>query len=93
MPEPKIYRNVALREYEVKETPDGKPVIFSIKFVKKNGELVFIPRAKAAGLRFNIRENKMRGAFPVDLQDKPSGHVTPFHIDGMLEWNSKQIKM
>jgi len=38
-------RNLALKEYEIKETPDGKQTVFSIKFVKKNGEVVFIPRA------------------------------------------------
>jgi hypothetical protein len=26
-----------LREYDVKETPDNKQVIFGIKFIKKNG--------------------------------------------------------
>jgi hypothetical protein len=93
MQEQKIYRNIALKEYDVKETPDGKPVTFSIKFVKKNGELVFIPRALAAGLRFNVKDNRMRGVLPVDMNNEPSGHVTPVHIDGMTEWNGKKIKM
>ena len=35
-------RNLAFKELEAKETPDGKAVAFSIKFVTKNGELVFI---------------------------------------------------
>jgi hypothetical protein len=30
-----IRRNLALKEYETKETPDGKQVSFSIKFIKK----------------------------------------------------------
>jgi hypothetical protein len=93
MQEQKIYRNVALKEYDVKETPDGKPITFSIKFVKKNGELVFIPRALAAGLRFNVKDNRMRGVLPVDMNNEPSGHVTPVHIDGLIEWNGKKIKM
>jgi hypothetical protein len=93
MQEQKIYRNVALKEYDVKETPDGKPITFSIKFVKKNGELVFIPRAVAAGLRFNVKDNRMRGVLPVDMNNEPSGHVTPVHIDGLIEWNGKKIKM
>ena len=58
---PTIRRNLVLKEYEIKETPDGKQVTFSIKFVKKNGELVFIPRAVAAGLPFNGKDNRMRG--------------------------------
>jgi hypothetical protein len=48
-----IRRNLALKEYEIKATPDGKQVTFSIKFIMKNGELAFIPRAVAAGLPFN----------------------------------------
>jgi hypothetical protein len=88
-----ISRNLALKEFELKDTPGGKQVTFSVKFVKKNGELVFIPRAVAAGLRFNRRENCMRGILPVDMQNNPSGHVTPVHIDGLVEWNGKKVKL
>ena len=63
-----IRRNLALKEYEIKETPNGKQVTFSISFVKKNGELVFIPRAVAAGLPFNGKDNRMRGVLPVDSE-------------------------
>jgi hypothetical protein len=38
-----IRRNIALKEYEIKETPEGEQVTFSIKFVKRSGELVFYP--------------------------------------------------
>lgn len=88
-----IRRNLALKEYEIKETPCGKQVVFSVKFVKKNGELVFLPRAVAVGLNMNLKDNRMRGALPVDINDKASGHITPFHIDGIVEWNGKKIKM
>ena len=88
-----IRRNMALKEYEIKETPDGKQVTFSLKFVKKNGELVFIPRAVAAGLNMDMKENRMRGVLPVDNNNKASGHITPVHIDGIIEWNGKKIKM
>ena len=88
-----IPRSLALKEFELKETPDGKQVTFSIKFVKKNGELVFFPRAVAAGLRFNMSDNRMRGILPVDADNNASGHVTPVHIDGIVEWNGKKIKL
>lgn len=88
-----IRRNLALKEYEIKETPEGKQVTFSIKFVKKNGELVFLPHAVAAGLKMNMKENRMRGALPVDINNESVGHVTPFHIDGIVEWNGKKVKM
>jgi len=88
-----IRRNLVLKEYEIKETPEGKQIVFSIKFVKKNGELIFIPRAVAAGLRFNQKENRMRGILPVDSTNNAVGHVTPAHIDGIVAWNGKRVKM
>jgi len=68
-----IRRNLALKEYEIKETPDGKQTVFSIRFVKKNGELVFIPRAVAAGLDI-----------PVMLTPSPV-ILTPIRDDGLRE--------
>ncbi|HZK96680.1 MAG TPA: hypothetical protein VFC67_20950 [Prolixibacteraceae bacterium] len=88
-----IRRNLALKEYEIKETPDSKQATFSIKFIKKNGELAFIPRAVAAGLPFIGKDNRMRGVLPIDSDNNASGHVTPVHIDGIIEWNGKKIKM
>ena len=88
-----IRRNLALKELEAKETPDGKQVAFSIKFVTKNGEIVFMPCAVAAGLRFDMKSNRMRGLVPVDAQNKSTGHVTPFHIDGFIEFNGMKIKL
>ncbi len=88
-----IRRNLALKEYEIKETPNGKQVTFSIKFVTKKGELIFIPRAVAAGLRFSMKENRMRGVLAVDSNNDANGHVTPVHIDGIIEWNGKKVKM
>ena len=88
-----IRRNLALKEYEIKETPDGKQVIFAIKFVKKNGELVFIPHTVAAGLPFNGKDNRMRGVLPIDSNNNASGHLTPVHIDGIIKWNGKKIKL
>ena len=88
-----IRRNLVLKEYEIKEIPDGKQSVFSIRFVKKNGEIVFIPRAVAAGLQFNGKDNRMRGVLPVDGDNNGSGHVTPVHIDGIIEWNGKKIRL
>ena len=64
-----IRRNLALKEYEANETPNGKQITFSIKFVNKKGELIFIPRAVASGLRFNMKENRMRGVLSVDANN------------------------
>jgi len=88
-----IRRNLALKEYEINETPNGRQVTFSIKFVTKRGEIIFIPRAVAAGLRFEMKYNRMRGVLSVDAENKAIGHVTPVHIDGIIEWNGKKVKL
>lgn len=86
-----IRRNLALREYDIKETPQGKQVTFSIKFVKKNGELVFIPRAVACGLSQNMKNNRLRGVISVDKNGDKIGHPTPVSIDAITEWNGKKV--
>ena len=86
-----IRRNYALREYDIKETPQGRQVIFSIKFLKKNGELVFLPKAVASGLNMNMKDNRMRGVVAVDNNGDKIGHVYPVNIDLIIEWNGKQI--
>jgi len=88
-----IRRNLALREYDVKETPGGKQVIFSIKFIKRNGELVFMPRAVACGLSQNMSKNRLRGVLPIDADGESIGHPTPVSIDAITEWNGKQITL
>lgn len=88
-----IRRNLVLKEYEIKETTDGRQVTFSIKFVKKNGELVFLPRAVATGLKMNMKDNRMRGVLLVDSDNNSIGHITPVHIDGIVQWNGKKVKM
>lgn len=86
-----IRRNYALREYDIKETPQGRQVVFSIKFLKKNGELVFLPKAVATGLSMNMKENRMRGVVAIDAEGDKIGHIYPVNIDLILEWNGKQI--
>lgn len=86
-----IRRNLMLREYDVKETPAGKQSVFSIKFVKNNGELVFIPRAVACGLSANMKENRLRGVLPIDAKGDSAGHPTPVNIDAIMEWNGKKV--
>ena len=82
-----------MREYDIKETPDGRQTVFSIKFVKTNGELVFMPRAVACGLSQNMKENRLRGVLPIDTEGKSIGHPTPVSIDGIKEWNGMKIIM
>ena len=86
-----IRRNYALREYDIKETPAGRQKTFSIKFLKKNGEMVFLPRAVASGLAFSMKDNRMRGVVAIDENGDKIGHVYPVNIDLIIEWNDKQI--
>ncbi|HAQ20100.1 MAG TPA: hypothetical protein DCR40_12850 [Prolixibacteraceae bacterium] len=88
-----IRRNLVLKELEIKETPQGKQIVFSIKFVKKDGELIFMPRAVATGLKMNIKENRMRGVLPVDENENACGHVTPVSIDSLIEYNGIKVRM
>jgi len=86
-----IRRNLALKEYDIKETPEGNQIVFSIKFIKKDGELVFIPAAVACGLTANMSKNRLRGVMPIDEKLKQTGHPYPVSIDAIIEWNGLKI--
>ena len=80
-----------LKLLDVKETPLGGPVIFSIVFIKKNGERVFLPRCVSSGLPYSLAANPLRGVLPVDAEGNQSGHVYPVNIDLILEFNSMEV--
>ncbi len=86
-----IRRNLALREYDVKTLPSGRQAVFSVKFVKKNGELSFIPRGVASGLPFHVAGNRMRGVMPVDDSLSQTGHVVAIDIDALVDWNGMKV--
>lgn len=88
-----IKRNLVLKELELKETPEGKPVCFSIKFIKTNGEIVYLPKAVSCGLRMNLKENRMRGVLPVDEHFNKAGHIYPVHIDSIIEFNNWRVSV
>lgn len=87
----KIRRNLMLREYDIKETPSGKQTTFSIKFIKQNGEIVFIPRATACGLTADMAKNSVRGVVSIDNNGNKTGHPTPVSIDAIIEWNGMEV--
>jgi hypothetical protein len=80
-----------LREFDIKETPDGKQSVFGIKFIKANGELVFMARAVACGLKQNMSKNRLRGVVPINTQGDSIGHPTPVSIDAIVEWNNMKV--
>jgi hypothetical protein len=86
-----IKRAQALREMEIKETPDGKQITFSIKFEKKDGTIVFLPKAISTGLKMNMKINRMRGVMAVDDEFNKIGHIYPVHIDNIHELNGNSV--
>ena len=88
-----ITRAEVLHEMEVKETATQKHKVFSISFYKKDGELVFLPRAVVCGLCMNMHENRMRGVIAIDKEGKHFGHVYPVCIDNIREFNGKRVKI
>lgn len=85
-------RHEVLKELDIKETPGGKPVVFSIKFrTKKSGELIFMPQAISCGLRMDMKANRMRGVVPVDDKCNRTGHPTPVSIDRIVEFNGNKV--
>jgi len=50
-----IKLSTVLSQLDEKLNPDGNPNTFSIKFVKKNGELVFYNRCTSTGLNLNLK--------------------------------------
>lgn len=81
----------ALRQMDISETPMGKRTSFSIKFIKKDGEIVYLPRAVKAGLRMNLSKNRFRGVVPVDNDFNATAHIYPVHIDNITEFNEQPV--
>jgi len=87
----KIRRTDVLKALDGKSNPYGSQVVYSIVFLKKNGERVFVPRAVSCGLPFSLSAHRMRGVMPVDIQGEKIGHVYPVNIDHILEFNSMEV--
>jgi len=88
-----IKLQVVLADMEVKKLPDGKIKTFSIKYVLKNGELVFIRRAMKTGLRFNMYSKMMKGVVAVDGDGNWIGHPTPVCIWKIIEYNGFKVSI
>jgi hypothetical protein len=88
-----IRRNLVLKELDIKELQDGNRRVFSIRFIKINGESVFFPRAVASGLKGNMKDNRLRSVIPVDEDGKNTAHVYPVRIDNIIEFNGWRVTM
>ena len=86
-------RHEVLKEINYKEDGRGKPVVFSIKFRTKKGELIFIPKGIACGIKGDMKANRLRGVQPVGDGGEYAGHPTPVSIDRIVEYNGKKVYM
>jgi len=80
----KIRRNLMLKALDIKEIPAGEQVSFSIIFIIKDGERVFVPRAVSTGLPYSLSANRLRGILVIDSSGNKIGHVYPLCIDNIL---------
>lgn len=88
-----IALNVVLAEMDVALSPEGKIIVFSIAFVKKDGEIVYHPKARRSGVNLDMKRNAMRGVQACDSKGKPIGHPTPVKIWNIVEFNGKKVKL
>lgn len=88
-----IRRNLVLKQIDAAEDPFGRKITFAIRFTKKDGELVFMPKAQSCGLKFSMKDNHMRGIQAIDDKGAPIGHPTPVHIDALIEFNGLKVRM
>jgi len=82
-----------LDELNVAIAPDGKPIVFSIAFIKKNGELVYFSKARKSGVNMDMKKNAIRGVQQCDSNGKPFGHPVPVKIWTIVEFNGKKVKL
>ncbi|MFA6128791.1 MAG: hypothetical protein WC699_15940 [Bacteroidales bacterium] len=87
----KIRRNTMLKALDIKEGPGGEQITFSMVFIQKDGQRVFVPRGVAVGLPYSLTVNRLRGVLPIDAAGNKAGHVYPVSIDNILEFNSLEV--
>lgn len=86
-----IARLDMLRDISVKETSKGKR-LFSIKFVTKEGEVVYYPYAFDAPIRSELQSKRYIGVMHSSSTGQAiSSHPTPVCIDNILEYNHQQV--
>ena len=84
-----IHRDEVLDEMDHREKY-GNP-FFSIQFYLLSGEVRILPKARACGLKFSMKENRMRGIKEVDPSGNDTGHVIPVSIDNIRIFNGKKV--
>ncbi len=89
-----ITRQQMLDELDIRQLPDGRKRIFSVKFVTAEGKLRFFPQAYACGAgKMNNKVYRLRGIQPCDCQGVPEKgmHVYPVRINNIIMYNGKKV--
>ena len=87
-----IKRALMLDMMDIRFKPDGKPMIYSCKFVDLQGKLRFFPQCTVRGCgKMNMKEKRMRGLQPCDCVGHEIDHVYPVKIDNIVEWQGKSV--
>jgi len=89
-----ITRQQMLQMLDIRRTPEGKPIVYSAKFVEASGKLRFFPQCIVCGAgRMNMKQQRVRGLQPCDCKGTPDPgtHVYPVRIDNILEFNGHKV--
>ena len=76
--------NAVLADWDEGKLPDGNTKFFSVAYIKKNGEFVYLKRAQRSGLRANMKALDLKAAQPVNQSGNKIGHVHPIWIHSIL---------
>ena len=88
-----IKLNRVLAELDMSIDTDGIQKTFSIRFIKRNGESIFLFRAVKCGLNMNLKKNAMRGVVPVDIHLNSLSHIYPVWIWSIVGFNSLNVNL
>lgn len=81
-----------LHMMDIRRKPDGRPWIFSVKFVQVDGKLRYFPQCIVSGAgSFHTGDNRMRGLTPCDCVGNPEDHTHAVRIDNILEFNGQSV--
>lgn len=83
--------NAVLADWDEGKLPNGNPKYFSVMYVKKSGEAVYIKRAVRSGLRADMKANDLKAAQPVDKNGNPIGHIHPIWIHSILFYSGNIV--
>ena len=93
MPTELIKLHLVLSELDESILPNGKKKTFSIAFISKDGERIYMNRSVKTGLNMNLKKNAMRGVLAVNMDGDimANAHPTPVWIWGIVEFNGRRV--